>query len=37
MAKNGKDLNTNSDTLTDLPHPNPFVLTFLLDDEYNLK
>jgi hypothetical protein len=31
--KNGKDSNTKSDTLTDVPHPNPFVLTFLQDDE----
>jgi hypothetical protein len=39
IAKNGKALYmyTNSDTLTDTPHPRPFVLTFLQDDELDLK
>jgi hypothetical protein len=37
MAKNGKVLYTKNDTLTDIPHPNPFVVTFLQDDEWDLK
>ena len=31
--KNGKDLHPKNDTLTDIPHPSPFVLTYLQDDE----